>query len=432
MITRSSLYRAAYELLYAPLLNEQKRSAKVALDVGAERIGDLLGAQLVVGVLYLWPAPRQVLIGGAVILGSLALMLAARLPRAYTRELERSLRQRSRSSSEVPALVYGRQTLSEAGDLTAMSLLNLRAVAADGELGMSSPELRAASEVRPRPAVDAPPDPTVTLLAALRSDDARRVRRALTGTIAPELAGAVVGLLAWDEVAAAANTALRTLAPRVTGVLVDALLDPAREDAVRRRLPAILEHGELALATWGLWRGLGDAHHQVRFRCGRSLARLRARGHDGEHGDAAVFEAVRREVATLQGPRDPRAVEADDDELAPSDRLLHAVMERRSSSAGLDHIFTLLGFALPPDPLRIALEALHTENVSLRGTALEYLESVLPSDVRTVLWPLLESRPDSARPATAAARTRDQLIAGLRMSQELIRADLVRQSKAKS
>ena len=54
------------------------------------------------------------------------------------------------------------------------------------------------------------------------------------------------------------------------------------------------------------------------------------------------------------------------------------------------HVFTLLSIVLPPEPLRIAYRGLHTNDTALRGTALEYLESVLPADVREALWPFIE------------------------------------------
>ena len=33
---------------------------------------------------------------------------------------------------------------------------------------------------------------------------------------------------------------------------------------------------------------------------------------------------------------------------------------------------------------------MHTDDRALRGTALEYLDSVLPADVRAALWPRLD------------------------------------------
>jgi hypothetical protein len=51
----------------------------------------------------------------------------------------------------------------------------------------------------------------------------------------------------------------------------------------------------------------------------------------------------------------------------------------------------LLGLVLDPEPLEIARRALHATDRALRGTALEYLDNVLPPSVREKLWPHLAS-----------------------------------------
>jgi hypothetical protein len=60
-------------------------------------------------------------------------------------------------------------------------------------------------------------------------------------------------------------------------------------------------------------------------------------------------------------------------------------MQRR-----LAHVFDLLGLVLEREPLQLALRALYGDDDSLRGTALEYLQSVLPEHVSALLWPQLE------------------------------------------
>jgi hypothetical protein len=426
MVTRSSLYRAAYELLFAPLRDEQKRSSKVVLDVGAERLGDLLGAQLVASVLFFAPVPRLWLIVAAVALAAVALLLTQRLPDAYTAELERSLRSRSKRHGKGKALAFGRQTLSEAGDLTAMSLLNMRAQPADesepDDDDGDDPDTPADDSGERR-------DVVVEQLAALRSGDPARVQAALGGPLAPELVATVTGLLAWDAVALAASTSLRALAPRATGALVDALLDAKQPFAVRRRLPTIIEHGQPRTAVWGLWQGLLDDRFEVRYRCARSLARLRARGHEPDTQPAQVFALVKREIGlTSKHRRTHRLLDnLDDEEVAPDDRALRKAIGRRASGS-LDLVFLLLGLTLPQEPVRIAFAALFTENTALRGTALEYLESLLPSDVWTALLPMLEPG-QVPPPASTPPRAREDLAAQLRLSQEIIRTDLARQDK---
>jgi hypothetical protein len=57
----------------------------------------------------------------------------------------------------------------------------------------------------------------------------------------------------------------------------------------------------------------------------------------------------------------------------------------------LEHVFTLLALVVPREPVQIAYRAVRSQDRALRGTALEYLENVLPEDVRAVLWPHLHA-----------------------------------------
>ena len=81
---------------------------------------------------------------------------------------------------------------------------------------------------------------------------------------------------------------------------------------------------------------------------------------------------------------------------------------RDRANRSLEHVFTLLALALPRQPLRIAFRGLHTDDPLLRGTALEYLESALPPEIRRPLWPYLEDnrpkRPGATPPAPEALR----------------------------
>ncbi|HEX8110251.1 MAG TPA: hypothetical protein VF516_21115, partial [Kofleriaceae bacterium] len=87
-VTRNSVYRAGYELIYAPLVEDHKRPAKLVLDVGADRIGDVLGAQLIGLLVYALAEPRTGLLIATVCVGAAAVVLALRLPRSYTMALE--------------------------------------------------------------------------------------------------------------------------------------------------------------------------------------------------------------------------------------------------------------------------------------------------------------------------------------------------------
>jgi hypothetical protein len=417
-ITRSSIYRAGYELLYAPLPEADKRPTKIVLDVGAERIGDLVGAQLVGLVVYLMVDPRIGLLIATVATGVIAGVFAIRLPRSYTRALEDSLVARGDPDSEdaKPFATWpiGAPILGQAGDVSPLPLRILE-----------HPRLR-----RPAVAPTAAQRDQVSLtIAELRSQDPGRIKRALATALTPELAALVIGLVARDDVGREALAALRTFAPRCTGMVVDALLDPTREVIVRRRLPEVLFAGEPVLAAWGLWRGLVDPSFEVRYRCGAVLSRLASSGKLAPVTSEIVFEAVRRELVT-----DPIAWK---NQRVADDQLIASMYdggerdEAMGSYAGgaLEHVFTMLGLALPAEPLRIALHAVQTDDSALRETALEYLESILPADVRIQLWPLLE--PDSAPIRCAIVgdaampvrntQSRDELVAALNLAYSTIR-----------
>ena len=91
LITRNSVYRAGYELLYAPLPEHQKRPTKVLIDVGADKIGDMLGAQLVGLVVLFAIDVRTALLIATLVVAVIGVYFAFRLPRAYTKALEESL-----------------------------------------------------------------------------------------------------------------------------------------------------------------------------------------------------------------------------------------------------------------------------------------------------------------------------------------------------
>ena len=94
----------------------------------------------------------------------------------------------------------------------------------------------------------------------------------------------------------------------------------------------------------------------------------------------------------MEKSKEAPAPELDDDasevdEPKPLVRLL--VQDRVGRS--LEHVFTILALHLEREPLRMAYEGLHHANARYRGTALEYLETILPSEIRDTVWPLLGS-----------------------------------------
>jgi hypothetical protein len=71
----------------------------------------------------------------------------------------------------------------------------------------------------------------------------------------------------------------------------------------------------------------------------------------------------------------------------------------------------LLSLVRPAAPLRLAYRALLTDDSYLRGTALEYLESVLPESIRVPLWPFLEQTDRPRRPRRPSGDVVQELLA---------------------
>jgi len=65
---------------------------------------------------------------------------------------------------------------------------------------------------------------------------------------------------------------------------------------------------------------------------------------------------------------------------------------RAGSRLALRHIFTMLSLVSNPEPLAVAFHGVLSDDRHLRGTALEYLDSILPEDVRRALRPHVEGR----------------------------------------
>jgi hypothetical protein len=82
----------------------------------------------------------------------------------------------------------------------------------------------------------------------------------------------------------------------------------------------------------------------------------------------------------------------------------------------------VLSLALDKKPLQIAFQGLYTDDPILRGTALEYLESSLPPDLRENLWPFLEGETHGEHPP----RSRDEILASLMNSHQSIEINLAK------
>lgn len=417
-VVRNSLYRPAYELLFAPLAAREKRAAKTIVDVGAVRVGDLAGGALVqLSLLSAGAAAAPLLLTLAVAVSVVGALVAWRLHRGYVATLERSLLEQAGeldlSEVEDPAV---RTTLLQSVGMPVLTMATGLSFPVLPESGpVLAPGTRATS-----PRTAPPLDPEVRRSLELRSHEPDRVRRALAeGPLTAAVAADAIRLLAWDVVARDAIQALRPVAERHVGQLVDRLLDPEEEFAIRRRVPLVLAICGTPRAVEGLLAALDDPRFEVRYRAGRALSRVLA-AHPGLRVDRERVVAVAvREVAVDRGVWQSRRLldrNEDDEEWSPVlDELL-----RDRANRSLEHVFTVLALVLPREPLKVAFRGLHTNDPLLRGTALEYLETALPAAVRQQLWPFLEDD----RPSRAERRPSHEVVADLLKSRMSIQVNL--------
>lgn len=411
-VLHNSLYRSGYELLFTPIPRDEKRATKPLVDVGCARLGDALGAGAVQAALLLGPlATLPVVSLAAIITAAGSVLLSLHLHQAYLRALEKSLLARA-IQLDLPDVEDSTTRTAFLSTMRSLASPNLAAEAPAAAAAAMVPD-PGTQRSRSGPALD----PEMRLIAELRSRDAARVRGALKMPLSRELVGHVIPLLAWDEVAPETIRALRAAAPKATGQLVDALLDPEEEFGVRRRIPSVLASVDSPRASDGLVRALADTRFEVRYRAGRALARHQER-YRTELADEQIFAAVLREANVSQAVWESQRLldRVEEEEVSP---LVDEFLRTRASKS-LEHVFTLLSLVLPRQPLTIAFRGLFTDDQQLRGTALEYLESVLPPAVREKLWPFLEDRPGRER----SSRSHTEVLADLMRSHQSIALNL--------
>jgi hypothetical protein len=419
---RNSLYRSAYELLYTPVPPGEKRSTKPIIDVGFERLGDALGGGTVKLVLMTGPQlVIPIMLGLAGVLSVAGLLVGRRLHRGYINALERSLQRRAveLEMSEVEDRTT-RQTL-----IHTMANLNIDEIRSQvSRIERSSDEnddVRSESRFKE---FEKRLNPVLQDLSMLQSGEPEQVLRILNrpGELDKILIPQAIQLLAWDHVASNAMRELRRSGSKIVGQLTDQLLDREQDFTIRRRIPLVLCASDDKRAIDGLMAGLKDPRFEVRFRCGTALSRISQMSPYTEMNQESVFEAVLREVAVDRRVWDSHRLLDQFDHPDDKTPFIDEFLKDRVNKS-LEHVFTLLALVLPKEPLKISFLGLLTEDQNLRGTALEYLESVLPVNVKEALWPYLDDK-KSSKSAKKTTKSKNEILEDLMKSNLSIQISL--------
>lgn len=376
----NSFFRTGFELLYTPIPTAYKRTGKVMIDVGAERSGDMLGSLIVIGILLLPMFSETLLLLTALGLAALCTIVIMVLHRNYVSQLADNLRSGTVSEPiETSPGSMASESLAPANSSIDRAAL-LREIERRRAEATANPGTHAGER-------GAGADPVLDSVMALRGTDTGRIRRVLMSrSLTPELVPHAIALLARDDIVADVLQALRTVAGNSAGQMVDTLLDPLHPEKIRRRLPVVLAYSDSPLAIVGMTRALRDVSWNVRFRAARGLQMLKRRNRHADIAENALLAAVETELDNL------------------ARRRAGAGEAAAKTAQRLEMIFLLLGAMDDPSTIELCWHAMHTDDMRLKGTALEYLENRLPPELWERLQPVLnaESVKYSARPRTVS------------------------------
>ncbi len=418
-VQRNTLFRSAYELLYTPISQESKRATKALIDVGFDRAGTLFGSLLVVIALRLVPhGASTVLLVLVVLIAFATLPVVQGLHRGYVRALEQGLRDTAQKLGEVtsstavdadadahrPSIAIDAATDARDALIDRLQALELGPLVEEGDLEKNLAtrheplvaSKRAAKAVAKAKEARAAAERVLDDARDLLSGDLAKARIVLGKPPAEtrRLAAWIIPLLAHPALHRDSKKALSRNALVCTGQLVDALLDPTTRPVIRRRVPRVLSMCNTQRAAEGLVLGLADASFEVRYECSRALVRVRARNPEIVFHRTLLDDAVLAELA-LATPQSAPAAGSEAGKLA-------AELIADRSARRLKHVFAILSLKLDREPLQLAFDALFQDDERHRGTALEYLETVLRSDLREALWPHLGAASPLNAPRPAA------------------------------
>lgn len=375
---KKSLFRSVVEFLWVPVHRGVRRRSKAFVDTMAENVGDGLGALIVLLLVTLGGMPSRFLSPVVVVICLAVIVLARRMQREYFKTLRARLAEGLTDETladQLPAGGVGPRTLSRLDVTRLLASVDRDRDAAPPNARPDAPAARTDTSTG---------DETWTLLPALDDDE---LRRRLADPDAAEASNArkLALMLARDGVRELAARRLAELGERAGPPLAEIVADERADFVVRRRVAQALAFVPGEAARGGLVAGLSAHRFEVRYRAARALAQHLKRGEPITPIERdAVWAAIRRELSRgravweLARLLDPK----EHDELAGG-----RAAERGELS--LEHTFRLLSLVLDRDAIRAAWRGLSGGHGELGSLAQEYLEQVLPPDVREKLWPFI-------------------------------------------
>ena len=209
-----------------------------------------------------------------------------------------------------------------------------------------------------------------------------------------ELVPFLIPLLAEPRNAADVRVSLRDYGPRILGTLADVFKDPTVDLEIRRSIPLVLAYIPHQESVEILLDGLFDYDGLLRYRAIRALAKLRLLDADLTFDVVKVSLRIREESEITIWHRQALGV------LYPetgSGDLLEQLL-REKVGRGKDRVLRLLALLLPPTAAVASLLAMEEDDRLRRAAVAEFLDNVLPGNLREFVLPVIEdTRPRGAK-----------------------------------
>ncbi len=231
-------------------------------------------------------------------------------------------------------------------------------------------------------------DREVRILIQDEDVDVARAAIAAAGRLRKRIyVGRIIERLAEPALVSAAVEALSQFGDRIVGTLRDMLVDAEGSIEVRRAIPEVLQSIGSAGAQAVLTESVLDGDVVLRYRCIAALNKL-GQLHPERRVDRKIIESVL--AAEIMGHYRSYQV------MGTLVRSLREVADpvrqgiEESIEKERERIFRLLKMLYPEHDLHSAYVGLQSADANVHDNALEFLDSVLPPQVRGLLIPVLD------------------------------------------
>ncbi len=390
---RKSLHRSALEVLYVPLPSALRRKTKTFVDSVVDAMAGGLGAAIVFFWVTLSGLPSRYLSLFAMAVLGYFVYQSRRMGKLYRQTISRQLVEGGTPGPEGVARldqsVLMSATFSQVDIKSALA--EIRAEAA-GTPAPAPGNIQAAEAIGP----EGPPGfyagstgASEDVMRRLGSSSPAEVVEAMeevdvwTEAHVP----ALLRLLARDALSRRAVSVLGGMRDIPTPYLASELTNEGGDFVIRRRIPRVFARSGGEDADAALLDALTASRFEIRYRAASALMSRRS----GDLPEAEIdrgeiiWRAIRAELARerpvweLQRLLDSWGSEED----------LVSGRAKHRGALSLKHTFRLLSLVLEPDAVRAAYQGIESNDDRLLSLALEYLEQVLPADVRDRLWPFI-------------------------------------------